>query len=372
MGNPQLHSARAAIVRTTGGQFVIEDIQIESPREDEVLVRLVGSGICHTDIVFRDGGLPMPMPVVLGHEGSGVVEAVGAKVTHVKPGDHVVLSMNSCGACPNCDKHQPAYCFSMPAYNLIGTRPDGSSALSQNGEKLFGAVFYQSSFATLAIAHINNTVKVDKDLPLELLGPLGCGIQTGAGTAINSLKVGPGDSLAIFGGGAVGLSALLGALAVGAGPVIVIEPDAARAALARELGAAHTINPKETDDVLAKVRELGGGGVTHAIDTTGIPAVMAVAVETVLPNGMLALLGVPPADASVPANMMSMLIRGVGVKYYVEGDSDPKEFIPRMISLYKEGKFPFDKLIKTYPFDQINEAAHSSKMAGTIKPVIVF
>ena len=367
-----LHAARAAVVRQAGGPFVIEDIQVESPREDEVLVRLVASGICHTDIVFRDGAMPIPMPVVLGHEGSGVVEAVGAKVTHVKPGDHVVLSMNSCGHCPNCAKQQPAYCFSMPALNLIGTRPDGSSALSQKGEQLYGSMFYQSSFATMAIAHANNTVKVDQDLPLEILGPLGCGIQTGAGTAINSLKMQPGDSLAIFGGGAVGLSAMLGALAVGAGPVIVIEPNVERAKLAIELGAAHTINPKETQDVLAKLRELSGGGVTHAIDTTGIPAVMAVAVEAVLPNGMLALLGVPPADATVPANMMSMLIRGVGVKYYVEGDSNPKEFIPRMISLYKQGKFPFDKLIRKYPFAEINEAAHASETGKTIKPVIVF
>jgi Zn-dependent alcohol dehydrogenase len=368
----QLHAARAAVVRQAGGPFVIEDIQVESPREDEVLVRLVASGICHTDIVFRDGAMPIPMPIVLGHEGSGVVEAVGAKVSHVQPGDHVVLSMNSCGHCPNCEKKQPAYCFSMPQHNLIGTRPDGSSALSQKGEPLYGAVFYQSSFSTLAIAHVNNTVKVDKDLPLEILGPLGCGIQTGAGTAINSLKVQPGDSLAIFGGGAVGLSAMLGALAVGAGPVIVIEPNVERAKLAIELGAAHTINPKETQDVLAKLRELSGGGVTHAIDTTGIPAVMAVAVEAVLPNGMLALLGVPPAEATVPANMMSMLIRGVGVKYYVEGDSNPKEFIPRMIALYREGRFPFDRLIKQYPFAEINEAAHSSETGKTIKPVIVF
>ena len=368
----QKHAARAAIVRQLGGPFTIEDIQVESPRDDEVLVRLVASGICHTDIVFRDGGLPVPMPIVLGHEGSGVVEAVGAKVTHVKPGDHVVLTMNSCGTCPNCNKHQPMYCFNMPLHNMLGSRPDGSSPLSQNGTPLHGAVFYQSSFATRAIAHANNTVRVESDLPLEILGPLGCGIQTGAGAAINSLKLGPGDSFAVFGGGAVGLSAMLGAIAVGAGPVIVVEPNAERAALARELGAAHTIDPTSTPDVLAKLKELSGGGVTHAVDTTGKPAVVAIAVEALLPNGMLGLLGVPPPDATVPANMMSMLIRGVGVKYIVEGDSDPKEFIPRMIALYREGKFPFDRLIRKFPFAQINEAAHASEIGAVLKPVIVY
>ncbi len=372
MGSQDLHQARAAIVRSGGGPFVIEDIQVESPRPDEVLVRLVASGMCHTDIVFRDGGLPVPMPIVLGHEGSGVVEAVGSEVTHVKPGDHVVLSMNSCGTCPNCNKHQPMYCFNMPVHNMIGTRPDGSSPLSQNGSLVHGAIFYQSSFATLAIAHKNNTVPMSKDLPLEILGPLGCGIQTGAGAAINSLKIGPGDSLAVFGGGAVGLSAMLGALAVGGGPVIVIEPNAERAALARELGAAHTIDPKAESDLLAKIKELSGGGVTHALDTTGKPAVMAVAIEALLPNGICGLLGVPPPDATVPGNLMSMLIRGVGVKYIVEGDSDPQVFIPRLASLYSEGKFPFDRLIKKFTFEQINEAAHESEVGTAIKPVIIF
>lgn len=370
--NTSKHSARAAIVRELKGSFSIENIEVESPREDEVLVRLVACGICHTDIVFRDGGLPMPMPVVLGHEGSGIVEAVGSNVTHVQPGDHVVLSMNSCGTCPNCSKRQPMYCFNMPAFNMAGSRPDGTSPLSQNGKPLHGAVFYQSSFATRAISHANNTVKVDKDLPLEILGPLGCGIQTGAGAAINSLRLGPGDSFAIFGGGAVGLSALLGALAVGAGPVVVIEPNAERAALARELGAAHTIDPTSTSDLLATLKELSGGGVTHAVDTTGKPAVIAVAVEALLPNGILGVLGVPPPDATIPANMMSMTIRGAGVKFILEGDSNPKEFIPQLLNLYREGKFPFDRLIEKFPFEKINEATHAAETGKVLKPVLIF
>ncbi len=364
-------SAQAAVVREFGKPFTIETVDVAAPRAHEVRVRIVAVGMCHTDLVVRDG-FPVPLPVVLGHEGSGVVESIGSEVSKVKVGDHVVLSFDSCAHCPSCDDHQPAYCYNFLAHNFSGVRPaDGSTAVSQQGAQINANFFGQSSFSSYAIAHERNTVVVDKSLPLELLGPLGCGIQTGAGAVIKSLALKPGQSLAIFGGGAVGLSALLGARAVDAGVVIVVEPNADRRALALELGATHVINPKETADVLAKIKELGGGGVSHAIDTTGIPAVVAVAVETMLPKGTLGLIAVPPPDAMLPANMMSMLMRGVGVKYITEGDADPQVFIPEMLAYYQAGKFPFDRLIKQFSFDQINEAAHASESGVAIKPVLV-
>lgn len=364
--------AKAALVRNVGGPFTVEEVDVAAPRDHEVRVKMVAVGMCHTDIVARDG-FPVPLPIVLGHEGAGVVESVGAKVKKVKVGDHVVLSFNSCSDCPTCNQALPAYCYNFLANNFSGVRPaDGSTALSQNGGVVHGNFFGQSSFGSYAIAHERNTVVVDKSLPLDLLGPLGCGIQTGAGAVINSLGLRKGESLAVFGGGAVGLSALLGARAVDAGTVIVIEPNAERGKLALELGATHVINPKETADVLATIKELAGGGVTHAVDTTGIPAVIAVAMETMLPNGMLGLIAVPPPDAMLPANMMSMLMRGVGVKCITEGDADPQTFIPQMLGYYKAGKFPFDRLIKKFPFDQINEAAHESEKGLAIKPVLVF
>jgi Zn-dependent alcohol dehydrogenase len=372
MSSAAVVSAKAAMVRKVGGPFTLETIEVAAPREREVRVRMVATGMCHTDLVARDG-FPVPMPIVLGHEGAGVVESIGAKVTSVKPGDHVVLSFNSCDDCPSCGAAKPAYCYNFLAHNFSGVRPgDGSSPLSQNGDRVSGNFFGQSSFGTYAIAHERNTVRVDHELPLELLGPLACGIQTGAGAAVNSVGLKKGQSLAVFGGGAVGLSALLGARAIDAGMVIVIEPNAKRGALALELGATHVINPRETADVLAKIKELSGGGVNHALDTTGIPAVIGIAVETMLPNGMLGLIAVPPPDATLPANMMSMLIRGVGVKYITEGDADPQEFIPRMIGWYKAGKFPFDRLITRFRFDQINEAARASETGEAIKPVLVF
>jgi Zn-dependent alcohol dehydrogenase len=364
--------SQAAVLREVQGKFKIEEVDVAAPRAGEVRVRMVATGMCHTDLVVRDG-FPVPLPVVLGHEGAGVVESVGPGVSGLTVGDHVVLSFNSCAECPSCGDAQPAYCYNFLANNFSGLRPaDGTTAVSQNGEQISANFFGQSSFGTYAIAHARNTVKIDAGVPLELMGPLGCGIQTGAGAVVNSLKLKKGESIAIFGGGAVGLSALLGARAIDAGTVIVVEPNAERGKLALELGASHVINPKETEDVLAKIKELGSGGVNHALDTTGIPAVIGVAVETMLPNGILGLVAVPPPEAMLPANMMSMLVRGVGVKYITEGDADPQAFIPQMIAWYKAGKFPFDRLIKKFPFDQINEAAHASEDGSAIKPVLVF
>lgn len=365
--------ARAAIVREVGQPWTIEAVEVSAPQEDEVLVRMVGTGICHTDMGCRDGHFPVPMPIVLGHEGAGVVEAVGANVSKVKVGDHVVLSFDSCGECHSCDKHLPSYCYTFYPRNLAGVRQDGSATLTQNGTPLNAVFFAQSSFATFALAREINTIVIDKSLPLDIMGPLGCGIQTGAGAAVNSLGIKKGESLAIFGGGAVGLSALLGARAVDAGTVIVVEPNAGRRALALELGATAVIDPKATEDVLAAIKDASGGGVHYTLDTTGISPVIANAVEALLPNGICGLLGVPSSpEANVPANMMSMLVRGVGVKYIVEGDADPQQFIPRMAAWYAAGKFPFDKLVKKFPFAQINEAAAASLSGEVVKPVVVF
>lgn len=364
--------ATAALIREVGGKFLLEDIEVAEPRGNEVRVRMVGVGMCHTDLVARDG-FPVPMPIVLGHEGSGVVEALGPDVAGLSVGDHVVLSFNSCGACPTCATDDPAYCHSFMGLNFAGVRlEDGSSPLSQDDAVVHGNFFGQSSFASTAIANARNTVKVDKDLPLELIGPLGCGIQTGAGAVVLSLGIQPGQSLAIFGGGAVGLSGLLGARAVGAGTVIVIEPNVERGKLALELGATHVINPHETEDVLAAVKELSGGGVNCAFDTTGIPDVIGTAFESMGPHGTLGLVAVPPPEAMMPASLMSGLVRGVLVKFITEGDADPQSFIPQMLEWYKAGKFPFDRLVVKFPFAEINEAAHASESGAAIKPVLIF
>jgi aryl-alcohol dehydrogenase/geraniol dehydrogenase (NAD+) len=344
---------------------------VAAPRADELQVRIVGTGVCHTDIVCRDA-FPVPTPMVLGHEGAGVVESVGSAVHGFAVGDHVILSFNSCGACPNCDSHEPAYCHQFVGLNFAGVRlEDNSSPLSKGDEKIHANFFGQSSFASLAIVRASNAVKIDKALPLELMGPLGCGIQSGAGAIMNSLKVRPGRSLAIFGAGAVGLSAVMAARVIGASAIVVIEPNPGRRALALELGASAALDPIGAD-VPAAIRALSPGGVDYALDTSGIPAVIGNAAESLLPNGMLGLLGMPPPDAPMPMTIMSLIMRGAGIKAIVEGDSDPQTFIPQLIALYQQGKFPFDRLIKTFPFDQINSAIAASEDGSVIKPVVVF
>jgi aryl-alcohol dehydrogenase/geraniol dehydrogenase (NAD+) len=364
-----LRRARAAVARRQRTPLLLEDIDVAAPRADEVLVRLVAAGVCHTDLVCRDG-FPVPMPIVLGHEGAGVVEEVGTAVKSVVPGDHVLLSFNSCGSCPNCQRREPAYCHQFLGLNFGGMRlEDGSSALSEAGETIHGNFFGQSSFATLAVAHEINTVPIDKSLPLAVLAPLGCGIQTGAGAVLKSLKVRPGASLVIFGGGAVGLSAVMAARVADARMIVLVEPKPNRRALALELGASHVVDPT-SEIVLEALQKLGG--MEYAIDTTGIPAVIGTAIDALLPNGQLGLIGVPPPEAPLPGPMMTSYVKGLGIKNIVEGDSDPKQFIPELVALHRAGRLPVDRLVQLFPFEQINEAMTASENGTVIKPVLVF
>lgn len=360
----------AALVREAGS-FELATATIEAPRDDEVLVRIVASGLCHTDLVVRDQLYPVPLPVVLGHEGAGVVEAVGSAVTKVVPGDHVALSFLPCGHCRPCLDGSPASCANFNEINFAGKRPDGSHALSLDGsgEVVHDRFFAQSSFGTFAIANEGNTVKVRKDALLELLGPLGCGVQTGAGTVLRALQVGVGSSFAVMGTGAVGLSAVMAARVAGATTIIAVDAVPARLELALELGATHAINGKEADTV-EEIRRITRSGVDYALDTTGSPALIGQAVEALRQRGAAAILGASAPDAMIqlPANAYMQSCKTLmGV---VEGNSVPDVFVPQLLDLYMQGRFPFDRLVRFYDFDQINQAAADAESGATIKPLI--
>lgn len=360
----------AAVLRQPHGAFKLERIEIEPPRPDEVLVRVLATGVCHTDMVMRDQHLPTPQPVVLGHEGAGVVEQVGEGVTHLAPGDHVVMSFNTCGACPACHDHAPAYCHDFFPRNFMGARADGSSGLSQDGDVIHGNIFGQSSFATYALCHARNAVKVTKDAPLEKLGPLGCGVLTGAGAVMNALKVPAGRSLAVFGAGAVGLSAILAARAIGAGPIIAVDINPARLQLALDLGADLAIQADQApvvDSILART----GAGVDFAIDTTANLKVMRQAVDSLAPRGVCGLVGASRPGDELGLDAVAVMSGGRSVRGVVEGDADPQVFIPALIDLYLQGRFPFDRLIAFYPFAAINDAVNDAEAGRVIKPVIV-
>jgi aryl-alcohol dehydrogenase/geraniol dehydrogenase (NAD+) len=360
---------RAAILSEANGKFTIQDVVLQAPRSDEVLVRVVGVGVCHTDVVCK-GAFPVPMPIVLGHEGSGIVESVGADVTGIKVGDHVVLSFGSCGGCPNCRRSHPAYCYGFMANNFASRREDGSTPMYRDEKPINARFFSQSSFATHVIANRRNAIVVPKSENLNLLGPLGCGIQTGAGAILNSLAVGEGDKVAIFGGGSVGLSAVMASKIAKASLIIVVEPVAERRQLALEIGATHVIDPKAEADVGTAIKTIYDG-VTHALDTTGIPPVIATAHSVLLPMGRLGLLAFAPPEANLPLNIMDMLVRGVTVKMITEGDSDPKAFIPKLVQHYLDGQLPIEKLYSQYSFDSINEAFDDAENGKVIKPLLM-
>lgn len=361
--------ATAAIIEEKGGKFILDQVELEDPRAGEVLVKIVSAGICHTDLSVRDQYYPTPLPVVLGHEGAGIIEKVGAGVQNLAAGDRVVLSFNYCGFCPTCLSGRQPYCPSLFPLNFAGRRLDGSSAISRNGQPVNANFFGQSSFATHAIAYQNNCVKVADDAPLELLGPLGCGIQTGAGTVLNALKPRPGSSIAIFGVGSVGLSAVMAAKLSGCLKIIAVDQRASRLELARELGATDAIDASSTD-ALEAIRGLTGGGVDHSMDTTAIPAVLRQAVDCLHNQGECAVVGGAPLGTEVTLDMNNMLF-GRRLRGVIEGSSIPHIFIPELIALQKAGLFPFERLCTTYDLDQINQAVEDTEKTGkAIKAVL--
>ena len=360
----------AAVVQEAGAKFSIEQVELDDPRADEIRVRIAAVGVCHTDLVFAEGGAPLALPAVLGHEGAGVVDAVGSAVTKVKVGDRVAITFRSCGECARCKSGDPAYCYTMPMLNYIGMRPDGSKALHQDGKDVSSNFFGQSSFATYALAYERNVLKLPEDIPFEIAAPLGCGVQTGAGGVMLALAAKKGSSLMVLGGGAVGLSAVMGAAIQGCDPLIVVEPHAARRALALELGATHAIDPTTTDDLAAVVRTIVPHGVDYAFDTTGRPEILEATMNALAPKGVFGIVGIPPAGAAMPGALGQVLTFGQTVRGIIEGDSDPDVFLPELIEHWRGGRLPLEKLVRTYPFAQINEAIAAQHHGDFVKVVL--
>ncbi len=358
---------QAAVFRDFSGTPVIETLDLTGPGTDEVLVKIVATGVCHTDLKIASSEGRSPRPVVLGHEGAGVVEAVGSGIHDLQPGDHVVMSFGSCGHCPSCLTAEPALCYT--ADHFTCTREDGSFYLMSSSGPVHGDFFNQSSFANYAVAKRRGVVKVRDDVPLEILGPLGCGIQTGAGTILNIFKIQPGQSLAVFGAGALGLSAIMAAKLSGATTIIAIDVHKSRLDLAEELGATHTIladGSKLSDEIRSIVRY----GVDFAFDTSTISSAMLDAISSLAPRGTFGY-AAPPSDTdgSLSLPMMPLML-GKKIVGVLEGNSNPEIFIPELINYYQNSAFPFDKLITFYPFDEISKAFHDSEEGKCIKPVL--
>ena len=359
----------AALVPARAQPFEIYTLDLAAPLADEVLVRIVASGMCHTDLHARDGYFPnLPYPIVCGHEGAGIVEEIGAAVTDLAPGDPVVISFPYCGECEPCQAGRISYCTNARGLKSGGKRADGSTPMSRGGDPVYSCFFQQSSFASFALAPAKDVVKLRRDAPVELLGPLGCGLQTGAGAVLNVMRPEPGRSIAIYGVGGVGLAGLMAAKIAGCDPIIAIDRLPARLALARELGATHALESKGSE-TLAEIRRLTGGGTHFALETSAAPQIFRLAVDALRGLGTCVLVGSARAGTEVSFEM-PWLQGGRTVRGVVQGDSRPREFIPRLVDLFMEGRFPLDRLVTRYDLADINQAAADAASGATIKPVL--
>ncbi len=358
---------QAAVSRAGQAHPLIEAVDLEEPRIDEVRVRIVATGICHTDLNCHSGyGVPVPKPIVLGHEGAGIVESLGAGVGALKVGDQVVLSGGSCGMCPSCRAARPTYCRDAMKLSFGGMRADGSSPLSQNGTRIAGAFFAQSSFASHVVVPERSAVKVPIEVPVHLLGPLGCGIITGAGAVLEAFQLRPGQSIVVFGVGSVGMAAVMAARLAGAARIVAVDVSAERLALALSLGATDTVVANaETTGVL---REIEPFGFNFSFNTTSAPAVYTMASECLSNEGTAGFVTRPQGEWSV--NMTALLAGGRKLQGILGGSAAPQLYIPLLIEYWRQGRFPFDRLIAEYSFENIGAAWADCSSGAVFKPVL--
>jgi aryl-alcohol dehydrogenase len=359
----------AAIVPARSQPFELATVELDEPRPDEVIVRIVTSGMCHTDLHARDGYFPnLPYPVVCGHEGAGIIERVGAAVGDLAVGDPVVISFPWCGDCEPCRDGRLSYCLEARALKSSGRRADGSVPMQRDGAPLYSCFFQQSSFASFALAPARDVIRIRGDAPLALLGPLGCGLQTGAGAVLNVMRPQAGQSLVVYGVGGVGLAGLMAGRIAGCDPIVAVDRLPSRLALARELGATHVLESRDRE-TLEAIRRITGGGAHFALETSAVPAVFRLAVDGLRPLGTCVLVGSAPAGTEVSFEM-PVLQGGRTVRGVIQGDSRPRNFIPQLVDLFMAGRFPLDRLITEYDFADINRAAADATAGAAIKPVL--
>jgi Zn-dependent alcohol dehydrogenase len=359
----------AAVVEELHGPFVVQDVELDEPGPGDVLVKVAATGFCHTDGIARDGDLPFPLPGVLGHEGAGTVVAVGEGVTGIREGQAVVLGWPYCGACRNCVAGEPRYCLRMAELVGGGHRLGGASALRRpDGRPLASHFFGQSSFATYSMTTAASLVPVPDGLPVELLGPLACGLATGAGAVFNTLRPEPGSSIVVYGAGTVGLAAVMAARNSAATTIIAVDRHAGRLRLAADLGATHTIDATDTDPVQA-VQDICGGPADGALDCTGVISVVRQAIDSVGMLGTALLIGGEPASAEFSVEHFSTLW-GKTIRGTLGGSGHGQVLIAALMDLHAQGRFPFDRLVEYFPLEGIEDAVEASHSGAVVKPII--
>ncbi|MBY6679302.1 NAD(P)-dependent alcohol dehydrogenase [Rhodococcus sp. BP-332] len=358
----------AALSFDTVSDFRIHEVELSLPQGDEILVEMKAVGICHTDLVARAMS-PAGTPAVLGHEGAGVVAAVGADVHDVAVGDCVLISFASCGLCDSCAAGSPAYCTRFAEANVSGRRLDGSATLRHGAEVVFGSFFGQSSFARHAVTARRNAVVVAPGSDLVEMASFGCGVQTGAGAMLDILRPDPTSRVIVYGLGGVGMAAVMAASYLGARQIVGVDMSPSRLDTALEVGATHVLDGGDPE-IANAVDELTDGGPTHAFDTTGNPAVIRGAARSLRRGGTLVVVGTGPADVSM--DVQDLIAGGKTVRGCIEGDADPQVMIPRLVRLHQEGHLPMHHIVHRFDFGDINDAVSSAASGASIKPVLTF
>lgn len=366
----------AIVTERPGAGFALTPCRLEGPRDDEVLVRIEAVGLCHTDLGVAAGYLPdFPFPVVLGHEGAGVVEAVGRAVHQVVAGDHVVITGPRCQNCRFCRDGRPAYCQRADELVFSCRRADGSTALSRTSltapggrEDIAGHFFGQSSFASHAVAAAAGVVAIDRSMPLHLAAPLGCGVVTGWGTVRNHLRVRAGETVIVIGFGGVGSASVAAALSIGAS-VVVVEQSASKRILAEALGAK-TIDAG-SPTLIADSRDLTGGGADHVVCTVGATAIVEQAIDLAGRNGAIALVGGSPPGSRVSVDPSDLLFSGKRLSGVRMGEMVASRDIPMLVEAWKDGLLPLERFVTTFPLGRITEAAEAVACGECVKAVLL-
>ncbi len=363
---------RAAILSAPNGRFQIETVELDPPADGEVLVKIAASGVCRSDWRVAIGTAPKPMPMIAGHEGAGIIEAVGPGVSRLAPGDHVAfIWAPACGDCFYCNGGKPNLCGTFTPLLATGLQADGKSRIRWKGEPVH-ILAGLGAFAEYAVLREESCLPIRRDIPLELAAVAGCAVATGVGAAMNTAAVRPGASVAVFGAGGVGLNIIQGASLCGAHPIIAVDANEAKLSLAKEFGATH---PLPSDDAaISRIRALTGSrGADYVFEAAGMPALQEVAFRALRPGGQLTLVGTAPDDSitGLPAAKITrseLTIRG---SFY--GSCNPQRDIPRLLNLYAAGKLKLGELItRTYRLEQINEA-YADLVSGVLaRGVIVY
>ncbi|KAI9368129.1 chaperonin 10-like protein [Aspergillus egyptiacus] len=373
---------KAYVVEEKGGPFVLKDVILDTVGPDELLVEIKYAGVCHTDLVVQSGGMPIgAYPAVLGHEGAGIIRAVGAGVKNksLRPGQQVFLSFRTCQECDACvgAAGNCGACAHMTEYNFVRGRLDGSRPSPiryADGRPIHGQFFGQSAFSRMAVVSERSVVSLGEggleEREMGVLAPLGCGYLTGAATVLNVLKPAKGASLAVLGMGAVGNAALLAARAIGMTEVMAVDIVEGKLQLARELGATYTVNTAQGPGLVESIRGIFPQGVDYIVDTTAVQSVMQASLGALAHGGTLALVGAMPPETKLELNALDVLTGCKKIMGVIEGYSNPQQFIPTIVQWYKEGKFAIDKVVKVYPAAKLDEALADLKAGKVIKPVL--